>query len=360
MISKMKRSPSPPAPPPLRKKRSNSELLCELIISRMKSRQYKPEDIVELLIGNDEEPKLKPRNSSIYAMSNGPVKGQGIDSHTNIDKGKEIDKGKGKEKAKERDVTEVICPGGDILLGIEGSNVAFQVYSQNLMCASASFEEFVEEIMVASGDHERILVLDPEKVDVVRLLCRILHLQNHMVPQALTPWMLLDMAIMVNKYGLQRAVVLASRQWLLSGRDSPQFLADPTLAMGCYMAAAALFFDDFMFEKCIWELVSICTVPFERLWAWPALKEQMSPKAIKLLTLMRDKARARVYQILLAETGLRCYAGWDRTLQERYEGLLARYKPTATVHLPLAQVIGEVKKALFRELGGPKSPMNCV
>lgn len=246
----------------------------------MKSRQYKPEDIVELLIGNDEEPKLKPRNSSIYAMSNGPVKGQGIDSHTNIDKGKEIDKGKGKEKAKERDVTEVICPGGDILLGIEGSNVAFQVYSQNLMCASASFEEFVEEIMVASGDHERILVLDPEKVDVVRLLCRILHLQNHMVPQALTPWMLLDMAIMVNKYGLQRAVVLASRQWLLSGRDSPQFLADPTLAMGCYMAAAALFFDDFMFEKCIWELVSICTVPFERLWAWPALKEQMSPKAI--------------------------------------------------------------------------------
>ncbi|KAL6692938.1 hypothetical protein J3F84DRAFT_401448 [Trichoderma pleuroticola] len=350
-ISKMKRSPSPPAPPPLRKKRSHTELLCQLIISRMKTQQYSPAEIVQLLIGKEEgEASLRPRNESIYDMGSSLGQGKGCDRN----------KTKGKEKEKEKDVTEVICPGGDILLGIEGSNTAFRVYSQNLMCASSSFEELVEGIMIASGDDERILVLDPENVDIVRLICRILHLQNHLVPQSLTPWMLLDTAIMVNKYGLQRAVVLASRQWLLSGRDTREFMGDPTLASGCYMAAAALFFDEFMFDKCIWELISICTVPFERLWAWPALKEQVSDKGIKLLTLMRDKARVRVYQTLLSETGLRCYAGWDRTFQERYERILARYKPATTVRLPLAQVILEVKKALFRELGGPNSPMDCL
>ncbi|PKK41449.1 hypothetical protein CI102_14312 [Trichoderma harzianum] len=384
-ISKMPRSPSPPAPPPLRKKRSHSELLCELILSQMKRGQWKPEDIVELLLGPTEEDGDGDSSSSSSSKLKGKCdvgdmleqlksKEKGKEKDEGKDKGKENDEGKGKDedegeseeddegevKEEEKDVTEIISPGGDMILAIEGSNTAFLVYSQTLMCASASFEVLVEDIMCASGDHERILVLDPENIEIVRIICRIIHLQNHLVPRSFRPSMLLGAAILVNKYGLQRAVTLAARQWLLNGRDNREYMSDPPMASGCYMVAASLFWDEPMFKKCMWELISICTVPFERLWAWPPLKQELSQKAIKLLTMIRAKARVRVYQILLAETGLRCYAGWNRILQDRYESLLARYKPATTVRIPLAQVIFEVKKALFRELGGPSSPMDCL
>ncbi|KAL7790584.1 hypothetical protein V8C43DRAFT_322612 [Trichoderma afarasin] len=272
----------------------------------------------------------------------------------------EDDVEEGEVKDEEKDVTEVICPGGDMFLGIEGSNTIFQVYSQTIMCSSASLEELVEDLMCEPGDEEKILILDPENIEIVRTICRIIHLQNHLVPRGLRPSMLLDTAILVNKYGLQKAVTMAARQWLLNGRDFREYLSDPPKAAGCYMVAAALFWDETMFMKCMWELVSICTVPFVRLWTWPPLKQELSQKALKLLTKIRDRARARVYQILLAETGLRCYAGWNRLLQDRYESLLARYKPATTVALPLKQVILEVKRALFRELGGPSSPMDCL
>ncbi|KAM6478526.1 hypothetical protein HDV62DRAFT_400530 [Trichoderma sp. SZMC 28011] len=383
-ISKMKRSPSPPATRPLRKKRSHSELLCELILSQMKRGRWKPEDIVELLLGPTEEDgdgdsssksssKLKGKCDIGVVLQQLKGKGKGKEKEEGKGKGKENDEGKGKDedeeeseeeegevKEEEEEVTETICPGGDMILAIEGSNTAFLVYSQTLMCASASFEGLVEDIMCASGDHERILVLDPENIEIVRIICHIIHLQNHLVPRSFRPSMLLDAAILVNKYGLQRAVTMAARQWLLNGRDNREYLSDPTMASGCYMVSAALFWDEFMFMKCMWELISICTVPFERLWAWPPLKQELSQKAIKLLTRIRAKAQVRVYQILLAETGLRCYAGWNKTLQERYESLLARYKPATTVALPLRQVIIEVKRALFRELGGPGSPMDCL
>ncbi|KAK4062387.1 hypothetical protein Trihar35433_9208 [Trichoderma harzianum] len=384
-ISKMPRSPSPPAPPPLRKKRSHSELLCELILSQMKRGQWKPEDIVELLLGPTEEDGDGDNSSNSSSKLKGKCdigdmleqlkgKGKGKEKDEGKDKGKEDGEGKGRDedegeseedeegevKEEDKDVTETIAPGGDMILAIEGSNTAFLVYSQTLMCASASFEGLVEDIMCASGDHERILVLDPENIEIVRVICHIIHLQNHLVPRSFRPSMLLDTAIMVNKYGLQKAVTMAARQWLLNGRDNREYLSDPTMASGCYMVAAALFWDESMFMKCMWELVSICTVPFERLWAWPPLKQELSQKAIKLLTRIRAKTRVRVYQILLAETGLRCYAGWDRILQDRYESLLARYKPATTVRFPLAQVIIEVKKALFQEFGGPSSPMDCL
>ncbi|KKP06341.1 hypothetical protein THAR02_01586 [Trichoderma harzianum] len=423
-ISKMKRSPSPPAPPPLRRKRSHSELLCELILSQMKRGQWKPGDIKELLLGPTEEDgdggsssnssndssdssssKLKGKFDigellgQLKGSLRDEVKGKEKDEGKGKDevkgkekdegKGKEKDEGKGKEKEEgegkdkdkgkgkgeedddddegeakdekeEKDDTEIICPGGDMFLGIEGSNKVFRVYSQALMCASASLEDLVEDLMCESGDGEKMLILDPENIEIVRVICRIIHLQNHLVPHSFRPSMLLDTAILVKKYGLQKAVTFAARQWLLNGRDNREYISDPPRAAGCYMVAAALFWDEVMFEKCIWELVSFCTVPFERLWAWPPLKQELSQKAIKLLTKIRDKARARVYQILLAETGLLCYARWNRLLQDQYEGLLARYKPATTVHIPLAQVIFEVKKALFRELGGPSSPMDCL
>ncbi|KAH0525980.1 hypothetical protein TsFJ059_009366 [Trichoderma semiorbis] len=421
-ISKMKRSPSPPATRPLRKKRSHSELLCELILSQMKRGNWKPEDINELLLGPTEEDgdgdsssssdssdssdsssssssKLKGKFGigDLLGQLKGQMEGKGKDKGKDKGKekeeakgkGKEKDEGKGKSKEKdegkgigkeeddgesseedddeegevkdeEKDVTEIICPGGDMFLGIEGSNTIFQVYSQTLMCSSASFEELVEDLMCASGDGEMILILDPENIEIVRIICHIIHLQNHLVPRGFRPSMLLDTAILVNKYGLQKAVTMAARQWLLNGRDFREYLSDPPKAAGCYMVAAALFWDESMFMKCMWELVSICTVPFVRLWAWPPLKQELSQKALKLLTKIRDRARARVYQILLAETGLRCYAGWNRLLQDRYESLLARYKPASMVALPLKQVILEVKRALFRELGGPSSPMDCL
>lgn len=343
-ISKMKRSPSPPATRPLRKKRSHSELLCELILSQMKRGNWKPEDINELLLGPTEEDGDGDSSSSSDSSDSssssklkgkfdigellGQLKGQmeGKEKDKGKDKGKEKEEGKGKGKDKgkendkgkekgkgkdegkgkgkeeddgegkeeddgesseegevkdeEKDVTEVICPGGDMFLGIEGSNTAFQVYSQSLMCASASFEELVEDLMCEPGDEEKILVLDPENIEVVRTICRIIHLQNHLVPRGLRPSMLLDTAILVNKYGLQKAVTMAARQWLLNGRDFREYLSDPTMASGCYMVAAALFWDESMFMKCMWELVSICTVPFVRLWTWPPLKQELSQKAL--------------------------------------------------------------------------------
>lgn len=303
-ISKMKRSPSPPATRPLRKKRSHSELLCELILSQMKRGRWKPEDIVELLLGPTEEDgdgdsssksssKLKGKCDIGVVLQQLKGKGKGKEKEEGKGKGKENDEGKGKDedeeeseeeegevKEEEEEVTETICPGGDMILAIEGSNTAFLVYSQTLMCASASFEGLVEDIMCASGDHERILVLDPENIEIVRIICHIIHLQNHLVPRSFRPSMLLDAAILVNKYGLQRAVTMAARQWLLNGRDNREYLSDPTMASGCYMVSAALFWDEFMFMKCMWELISICTVPFERLWAWPPLKQELSQKAI--------------------------------------------------------------------------------
>lgn len=325
-ISKMPRSPSPPAPPPLRKKRSHSELLCELILSQMKRGQWKPEDIVELLLGPTEEDGDGDNSSNSSSKLKGKCdigdmleqlkgKGKGKEKDEGKDKGKEDGEGKGRDedegeseedeegevKEEDKDVTETIAPGGDMILAIEGSNTAFLVYSQTLMCASASFEGLVEDIMCASGDHERILVLDPENIEIVRVICHIIHLQNHLVPRSFRPSMLLDTAIMVNKYGLQKAVTMAARQWLLNGRDNREYLSDPTMASGCYMVAAALFWDESMFMKCMWELVSICTVPFERLWAWPPLKQELSQKAIsEFPSFSPFKSRRHVEAILIA------------------------------------------------------------
>ncbi|UKZ79007.1 hypothetical protein TrVFT333_006758 [Trichoderma virens FT-333] len=295
-VSNMKRPPSPPNSRQarlreMRKKKSNQTLLSELVANQMKFREKRD----ELLEVEAESRRIDAR------------------------KGKDL---------------EAICHCGDVLLAVGSPPVMFQVYSQSLICASPVFEDMVEEAFKKNDDSEKIIWLENENIGLFRKICFVIHHSNQDVPLELSPAVLLNMAVVVERYQLQNAFRFVSRQWLLSGRDSEAFRRDPTLGSGCYMAAACSFDDDVMFERCTQILAGFCSTPFKQLWVWAPLKQELPPKAIKLLTILRDKARAKVSSILIRETGLGCYAKWDKARQESYEKILTQYRPTTIACYP--------------------------
>ncbi|EHK19782.1 uncharacterized protein TRIVIDRAFT_203368 [Trichoderma virens Gv29-8] len=298
-VSNMKRPPSPPNSRQarlreMRKKKSNQTLLSELVANQMKFREKRD----ELLEVEAESRRIDAR------------------------KGKDL---------------EAICPCGDVLLAVGSPPVMFQVYSQSLICASPVFEDMVEEAFKKNDDSEKIIWLENENVGLFRKICFVIHHSNQDVPLELSPAVLLNMAVVVERYQLQNAFRFVSRQWLLSGRDSEAFKRDPTLGSGCYMAAACSFDDDVMFERCTQILAGFCSTPFKQLWA-----------------------RAKVSSILIRETGLGCYAKWDKARQENYEKILTQYRPTTIACYPLSYVVVEAKRSLFKELGGDGAPLECM
>ncbi|KAL7946903.1 hypothetical protein V8C42DRAFT_319131 [Trichoderma barbatum] len=266
----MKRSPSPPPAPPLRRKKSNSEKLSELVAYRMQNREYGGD---ELFDSTDSDSNRKSRRRS----NKGKDKEQ-----VNIEDSFQIGQG-----SEDPDVGfEPICDGSDVLFQIGTPGVLFGVFSQCLTSASPVFEDMIEVnsdgqgARAISSENPKVLGLEHENPFLFRIVFRVIHLCNEQVPMSLRPDKLLAMSMLSKKYALETTLKFAARQWLLERKDTPPFRGHPIWGTACSMAAAAFFGDEEMFERWLVDLVVTCPTPFSELRSWAPLKSALSVKAV--------------------------------------------------------------------------------
>jgi hypothetical protein len=138
-----------------------------------------------------------------------------------------------------------IFPDGDVVLVVGPQNVRLRIHSQFLRYASKVFDAMFRpqwsEGHGLSKESPREVPLVEDNADALWTICCVIHHRNDNVPQSLTPFEVLQIAIEADKYDFSIALRYARKEWL-KARGSPD-RAD----MGCLLAAAFLFGDMDMF-----------------------------------------------------------------------------------------------------------------
>lgn len=145
------------------------------------------------------------------------------------------------EEANQTRISEEICANGDIVLVVGPQSVRMRVHSQCLRCASkvftAMFGPHWSEGQDLSEDSPKEVTFEEDNAEALYAACCVIHHRNDLLPHALSPQEVLEIAITADKYDLGIALKHARTLWL-----QPTNRID--LEGTAYLMAAALLFDD--------------------------------------------------------------------------------------------------------------------
>lgn len=143
------------------------------------------------------------------------------------------------------DRTTNISPDGDVILIVGEEKVRLRVQAQCLRSASKSFHVMFgpvwKEGQSLSTASPTEVPLVEDDADAMWTICCIIHHRNDLVPSHLTAKEILQIAILVDKYGLEIALKYASVEWLKPRVNATR------VDMGLLLAATFLFNNSDMF-----------------------------------------------------------------------------------------------------------------
>ncbi|KAJ5544098.1 hypothetical protein N7494_005377 [Penicillium frequentans] len=215
-----------------------------------------------------------------------------------------------------------IAETGDIILVVGPEQLKLRVESLILKAASKSlctmfrlnWQEDRESLVL--GPPVDIL-LPEENPTALTCICAILHYRIEMVPQIMSPYDVLKVAITADKYGLVGALTFANQSWL-----SPLNKAASDLIV--LAAAASLFQNTQAFKEITKALVLSHRGSYLTLWSEDAISV-LGERIYCLLEEQRGFARLKLEEILLGGTKAsscvhRC--GWTSKYAYAYIQLL--------------------------------------
>ena len=146
-----------------------------------------------------------------------------------------------------------IVPDGDVVLAVGHQKQRLRVQSHILKYASKVFAVMLspawQEGQVLLETKSLELPLEDDDPDAMEIICRVIHHSNEPETEHPTPEMVLQLAVVADKYNLTTALKFASTCWLDRETDPDAVGSLSLLDQGRLMAAAHLLDNKHMFSK---------------------------------------------------------------------------------------------------------------
>jgi hypothetical protein len=138
-----------------------------------------------------------------------------------------------------------ICLNGDIILIVGEDCVRLRVDSQSLRSASKIFDAMFgpcwSEGQKLSRDLPTEVALPDDNAEAMWMICRVIHHRNDLAPKRPTARKVLQIAIAIDKYDLQAALIYAILEWLKPRRGQEMLDTGRLLAAAFLLDSSELF-----------------------------------------------------------------------------------------------------------------------